>query len=306
MSQTTVPTLSETETAIGSASSLSAARNTIEKPTVTIRPAKRWQAIDFAELWAFRDLLSALAVRDVKLRYKQTALGVLWVVLQPLMGAGIFTFVFGVMAELPTGGLPPFLVSFAGMFAWTAFSQTLGKTSGCMVGNQSMIQKVYFPRLLLPISQVLSVLVDLAVSFVMIVILLAIYRINPGWAVLTFPFWVLAIFMLALGVGMWAGALMVQYRDVRYVLPVVTQFLLYGSPVGYALLAVNDKVPDWAIRLYLLNPLASLIEGCRWSLTGEGVLYPGYVIYAAALSVGTFVVGAYVFRGMERKFADVV
>lgn len=276
------------------------------RPTVVITPPKRWQAIDFGELWAFRDLLSALAIRDVKLRYKQTVLGALWVVLQPLMGAGIFTFVFGVMAQLPTEGLPPFLVSFAGMFAWTAFSQTLGKTSGCMVGNQNMIQKVYFPRLILPLAQVYSVLVDLAVSLVMVAVLLGIYQINPGWPILLLPVWMMALFMLALGIGMWTGALMVQYRDVRYVLPVVIQFAMYASPVGYMLVAVNEKVPAWAQTLYMLNPLASLIEGCRWSMLGTGSLHPGFTAYAIALSVVVFVVGAYVFRGMERKFADVI
>ena len=275
-------------------------------PTICIRPPKRWQAIDFKELWAFRDLGFAFAIRDVKLRYKQTVLGAAWVVLQPLMGAGIFTFVFAVLAELPTDGLPPFLVSFAGMFAWTAFSQTLGKTSGCMVGNQNMIQKVYFPRMLLPLAQVYSVLVDLAVSLVLVVALLLVYQINPGWPILFLPAWMMAIFMLALGVGMWTGALMVQYRDVRYVLPVVIQFAMYASPVGYMLVAVNERVPGWATQLYMLNPLASLIEGCRWSMLGVGQLHPGYLAYSLGLSVGVFVLGAYVFRGMERKFADVI
>lgn len=276
------------------------------EPDVRIRPPKRWQAIDFKEIWAFRDLLSAFAIRDIKLRYKQTVLGAAWVVLQPLMGAGIFTFVFGVMAQLPTDGLPAFLVSFAGMFAWTAFSQTLSKTSGCMVGNQNMVQKVYFPRLLLPIAQVYSVLVDLAVSLIMVAILLAIYRINPGWPILLLPMWMLSIFMLALGFGMWTGSLMVQYRDVRYVLPVIIQFAMYASPVGYMIVAVNEKVPGWAVQLYMLNPLASLIEGCRWSMLGTGHLHPGYLAYSLILSVSVFVLGAYVFRGMERKFADVI
>ena len=277
-----------------------------QRPTTVIRPPKRWQAIDFKELWAFRDLLIAFAVRDVKLRYKQTALGVLWVVLQPLMGAGIFTFVFGVLAELPTGGGPPFLVSFAGMFAWTALSQTLGKSSGCLVANQSMIQKVYFPRMILPLAEVYSVLVDLAVSLGMVVVLLATYRINPGWPILLLPVWLACLFMLALGVGMWSGALMVQYRDVRYVLPVVTQFLLYGSPVGYTLAAVSEKVPEWAQTIYLINPLASLIEATRWSIVGEGTLHIGWLAYSVVISVFWFIAGAYVFRGMERKFADVV
>lgn len=279
------------------------------RPTVVITPPKRWQAIDFGELWAFRDLLSALAIRDIKLRYKQTVLGAAWVVLQPLMGAGIFTFVFGTLADLPTeDGIPMFMVAFCGMFAWTAFSQTLSKVSGCMVGNQSMIQKVYFPRMILPLSQVCSVLVDLAVSLALVAVLLIIYQVNPGWPLLLLPVWVGALFMLALGFGMWTGALMVQYRDVRYVLPIMIQFLMYGSPVGYGLIAIyeSDRVPEWAVTLYMLNPLASLVEGTRWSMTGSGTIHAGFLTYSLILSVTCFVIGAYVFRGMERKFADVV
>lgn len=277
------------------------------RPTVVITPPKRWQAIDFAEIWAFRDLLTAFAIRDVKLRYKQTVLGAAWVVLQPLLGAGIFTFVFGVLADLPTeDGIPTFMIAFCGMFAWTAFSQTLSKTSGCMVGNQNMIQKVYFPRMILPLAQVYSVLVDLAVSVGLVIVLLLIYQVNPGWPVLLLPVWLAALFMLALGFGMWTGALMVQYRDVRYVLPILIQFLLYGSPVGYGIIAINERVPEWAVTFYMLNPLASLIEATRWSMTGSGTLHAGYLAYSLAVSAACFVVGAYVFRGMERKFADVV
>lgn len=276
------------------------------EPDIKIRPPKKWQAINFREIWQFRDLCMAFAIRDIKLRYKQTILGASWVVIQPLMGAGIFTFVFGVMAQLPTDGLPPFLVSFAGMFAWTAFSATLGKSAGCMVGNQSMLQKVYFPRLLLPIAQVYSTLVDLAISLAMAIVMLFIFQINPGWQFLLLPVWLISLFMLALGIGMWAGALSVQYRDVRYVLPVITQFLMYGSPVGYMLVAVNERVPDWAAQIYMFNPLASLIEACRWSMLGTGQLHPWFLAYSITLSVVCFVIGSYVFRGMERKFADVV
>ena len=276
------------------------------QPDIKIRPPKRFQAIDFKEIWNFRDLCLAFAIRDIKLRYKQTLLGASWVIIQPLMGAGIFTFVFGVMAQLPTDGLPPFLVSFAGMFAWSAFNNVLGKTSGCLVGNQGMIQKVYFPRLLLPIAQVYSTLVDLSVSLALAVVMLLIYGINPGWQILLLPVWVLALFMLALGIGMWAGALMVQYRDVRYVMPVLTQFLLYGSPVGYMLLAVNERVPEWVVTIYMFNPLASLIEATRWSMLGQGSIHPGFLAYSLVLSVVCFVIGSFVFRGMERKFADVV
>jgi lipopolysaccharide transport system permease protein len=284
------------------------------EPTIRIRPPKRWQPIDFAEIWAFRDLLWAFAIRDVKLRYKQTVMGVAWVVLQPLIGAAIFTFIFGVLANLETDGLPAFVVSFIGMLAWTAFSGTLGKVSGCLTGNQALVAKVYFPRLILPLAQVLSTLVDLAVSLLVAVVLLIIYREHlgdVGWRILTFPVWMTLLFMLAVGVGNWTGALMVSYRDVRYIQPVVIQFLMYASPVGYMLIAIqdHDRIPEWAVGLYLLNPLASLIEATRWSLLGqtENSYVPwGYVAYASGVAVLTFIIGAFVFRSMERKFADVI
>lgn len=271
-----------------------------------IRPPRRWQAIDFAEMWAYRNLLVAFALRDIKLRYKQTALGVLWVVLQPLLGAGIFTFIFGTLAEMPTGGVPQFLISFCGMFAWTAFSQTVSKSSECMVANAGMVSKVYFPRLILPIAQVPGVVVDLVVAMAMTVVLLLIYGVNPGWRVLTLPVWLALIFMLSLGVGNWAGALMVSYRDVRYVLPVAVQFLMWASPVGYTLAGIEQKVPAWATNLYMANPLASLVEACRWSMVGSGTLDPAFLVYSAVVSVAVFVFGAYVFKGMEKRFADVI
>ena len=273
------------------------------KAHVTLRPPSGWQAVNLPELWQARDLLLSLAARDVKLRYRQTALGILWVVLQPLIAAGIFTFVFGKVAKLPPpDGVPYLVFSFAGLLAWNAFSSTLTKSSACLVGNAQLVSKVYFPRLVLPLSTVVSVLLDFAVSLVVMALLMVIFRVPPHPSLLLLPVWLGLIVLLALGVGLYGAALMVSYRDVQYVLPVATQFLLYASPVGYALSAVPAR---WQ-TLFALNPLTGLLEGFRWSLLGVGHLHSGMTLYAALVSVTVFLAGATAFKAMERRFADVI
>ncbi len=273
-----------------------------EKPFLLITPSKGWAALNLRELWQFRDLLTTLAGRDVKLRYRQTALGAIWVILQPLMAAGIFSVVFGKVAKLPSDGLPYFLFAYAGLLGWNIFSSTLGKVSGCLVGNAHLVSKVFFPRLVLPLSTVFSTLVDFGVALAMLAVLMAVYHVVPGIGLLLLPVWVLLTLLLAMGIGLCASALMVTYRDVQYVLPVVTQFLLYGSPVAYALSAVPK---DWK-AIYLLNPLSVLLEGFRWSLLNRGALNMGSVAYAATMSILVFTGGAFAFKRMERKFADVI
>lgn len=274
-----------------------------QKPYLTIRPASGWAALDLRELFLFRDLLFVLAARDIRLRYRQTALGVLWVVLQPLIAALIFTFVFGSMAKMGSDGIPYFLFAFAGQVAWMAFSATLTKASGSLVQNAQLVSKVFFPRLILPLSTVFSTFVDFAVGLGLLAVFMVFYGVAPGWGILTLPVWLLLIVLLALGIGLMAGALMVAYRDVVYILPVALNFLLFASPVGWALSAVPERLRS----LYLtLNPVASLLEAFRWSLFGTGNVSWGFVAYAAALSVGLFMLGAVVFRMRERGFADVI
>ncbi|BDI28884.1 transport permease protein [Capsulimonas corticalis] len=244
----------------------------------------------------------ALASRDVKLRYRQTALGVAWVVLQPLIAAAIFAFVFGHVAKLKSAGAPYFAFAFAGMLAWTAFNNTLTKVSGSLVQNSHLVSKIFFPRLVLPISMLLSSVIDFAVSLVVMVILMVIYGIAPHLQILLTPVWFLLILLLSLGVGLIASALMVPYRDVQYIIPVATQFLLYASPVAYALASVPAR---WQ-SLYGLNPLVGLLEGFRWSLLGTAAPAWREVLYAAAFSLVMFVLGAYYFKHMERRFADVI
>lgn len=251
----------------------------------------------------FRDLLLSLAGRDLKVRYKQTALGVTWVILQPLIAAGIFAFVFGGVAKLEApGAVPYFLFSFVGLLAWNAFSGSLNRASGAMLGNEHLVSKVYFPRLILPISTLFAALIDFAVALGMLGVLLVLFWKLPTVSVLLMPLLLLLMLMLALGIGFAATALAVSYRDIGYIVPVALQFLLYASPVAYAL----QEVPEQYRAIYLLNPLAPLLEAFRWSVLGVGEVLWGYLAYAAAVSVLTFGLGAFVFKRMERKFADVI
>jgi len=273
------------------------------KPTLSIRPRQSWLPTNPRELWSFRELMVRFAARDVTLRYRQTVLGAVWVILVPLLGAGILSFVFGGVADLQgPPGIPYFVFTLAGMVAWTIFSQVTTRSSGVLVGNAGLVGKVYFPRLLLPFSTVLSTLVDAAVSLVVLIVLLVLSGIHPGPGALTFPIWFLLIVALALGIGLAAGALMVRFRDVQYILPVAMQFLLFASPVAYTL----DSVPESARTLYELNPLTGLFEGMRWALIGTTRPDTWVALYSAACAVVMLAIGMVVFTRMEREFADVI
>ena len=272
------------------------------KPYLVIKPTSGWQALDLREIWQYRDLLMTLAMRDVKLRYRQTALGVVWVILQPLLGAAIFAFVFGRVAKLPSDGVPYFLFAYAGLLGWNAFSSTLTKASAVLVGSAHLVSKVYFPRIVLPQSTVFSTLIDFGVAFVLMVGLMVINHVVPTAALLLLPVWFLLIMMLAVALGLFASALTVTYRDVQYVMPVFVQMLLYASPVAYAVSVVPKEVRGY----YFLNPVAGLLEAFRWSLLGRGHLNLGYVAYSAVVAITLLVAGAYSFKKMERRFADII
>jgi lipopolysaccharide transport system permease protein len=267
-----------------------------------IRPPGRWSSLDLRELWRFRDLLWVLAGRDVKLRYRQTALGVGWVLLQPLMAAGIFSLVFGVIANLPSEGVPYFIFAYAGLLGWNAFASTLLKSSASMLGNSQLISKVYFPRLVLPLSTVHSSLLDFAIGFALLCVLLLVYGLFPSWPILLLPVWLALMLATAIGLGLMAGALMISYRDVQHILPVVVPFLLYVSPVGYAV----SRVPAKLRLLYLINPLGGLLEAFRWSILGVGQLSAGRLAYSTAAAAAVLLGGVVVFKRMEQRFADVI
>ena len=269
---------------------------------LTIKPRSRWVPVNLRELWQFRDLLRSFAARDITLRYRQTALGVTWAVLQPLIAAAIFAFVFGRVAKLPSDGVPYLVFAFAGLLAWTAFSSTVTKGSASLVGNVGMVSKVFFPRMLLPLSVLGSTLLDFAVSAVVLAVLMIVYGIVPTVAIVLLPIWLLLVLMLATGLGFIAAALAVPYRDVQYVLPVLLQFLLYASPVAYSLSAVPARLRP----IMEINPLTGLLEAFRWSLLGVGRLPILAVTWSAIAATLVLLFGAFLFTAMERDFADVI
>jgi homopolymeric O-antigen transport system permease protein len=281
---------------------MEAALHQYRKPYRTIRPRSGWQALNLRDLWQARELLLTLATRDVKLRYRQTLLGVLWVVIQPVLAASIFSLVFGRIANLPSHGIPYFIFAYAGILAWNAYQTTLIRVSGCIVQNNHVIVKISFPRLVLPISTVLSVMIDFGVALLVLVVLMLVNDIRPGLGILLLPVWLFLILLFSLGVGLAAATLMVIYRDVQYVIPVLIQLWLYASPVAYAAAAVPVRLRT----LYFLNPLTALLEAFRWSLLGRGEIRWQYIVYSAFASFIAFICGALIFRRLEPRFADVI
>ncbi|MGH1561899.1 ABC transporter permease [Mumia sp. DW29H23] len=269
---------------------------------IVITPPGRWRLPPVRELWEAREVLTRFGARDVTLRYRQTGLGVAWVILQPLLGAGVFAIVFGGVAGLPSDGVPYFVMSFAGMLAWTAFNGVVGRASGSLVANQALVSKVYFPRILVPLSSVYSVLVDFVVGLAFFGVLMVVYGITPGWPLLLLPVWLLLLLMMASGIGLVASALMVKYRDVAYVLPVILQTLLYASPVAYTLAAVPEKWQVW----FNLNPLTWILQEFRWSLLGNDAPDLWQIVASVVAAVVIFVGGALIFEQWERGFADVI
>lgn len=248
------------------------------------------------------DLIRVLAGRDIKLRYRQTVIGVLWVVIQPLLSAGVLSFVFGRVARLPTDGESAFLIAFAGMLAWNSFSQTVNRTTGSLLSNSALVSKVFFPRLILPVAAVASVVVDVAVSFAMLVVILGIDGRLPDAAVLLTPVWLLLLLLLGQGLGTLFASMSVRYRDLAQISPVLLQLLLYASPVAYSIAAVPDRYLD----LYYLNPLSSLIGALRWSVLGSPFPPTGRLAVSAAAALVISVVGSITLEKRERGFADVI
>ncbi len=274
-------------------------------PYLSIRASAGFAPLNLREIWRFRDLLLTLALRDIKLRYKQTALGIAWVILQPLIAAGIFTFVFSSVAKLPSDGVPYMLFAFAGLLGWNLFSGIVTRISVCLTGNSQLISKVFFPRLVLPLSVVPSFLLDFVIALAMLAVLILprLSSVALGLPLLTFPLWIGLLILLAVGSGLYFAALNVSYRDVQYVIPVAMQMLLYASPIPYAVSAVPERLRIY----YYINPLASIIEGLRWSLLGKTSV-PNWwaVAYSVAVCIIVFFAGAFIFKRMERKFADVI
>ena len=277
------------------------------KPLILVRPPQGLAALNLQELTQYWELVRTFAQREIMLRYRQTALGVIWVVLQPLLTAGIASFVFGKVAGFSQDDPAFFLRAFSGQIAWTIFGLSIFKISTCLVGNSAMLSKVFFPRLTLPIASTLAAQIDTLVAFAAFVLLMPFFGVAPTLATLTLPLWFAALATMALGIGMMMAALMVSYRDVQFILPVWLNSLMVFSPVQWPLAKMAGKLGALGTLYFLVNPAAILIEGFRWSLMGGGLgIAPWQVAYATVMSVVILLLGLLIFRMQERRFADVI
>lgn len=271
-------------------------------PILTVEATSGWSAINLRELWQYRDLLFFLAWRDITVRYKQTVLGAVWVILQPLLTMFIFTFIFGRLANVPSEGVPYPVFFFSAFLPWQYFASTLTSAANSLVNNTNLISKVYFPRLLIPLSGLFPTLVDLAISFVVLLGLLFFYGIHLTWNALWLPGFLLLLIMTVLGVGLWLSALNIHYRDIRYIVPFMTQFGMFVSPVVYP----SSVVPARWQSIYAMNPMVGVIEGFRWALLGKEVLPGRIILISAAVSTALLIGGIFYFRRAERNFADII
>ena len=256
------------------------------------------------DLWRYRELFFVLAWRDVSVRYKQTIIGVAWAIIRPFLTMIVFTVVFGRLAKLPSDGNAPYaLMVFAALLPWSLFSASMSEASNSLIGSANLISKVYFPRLIIPVATIVTAFIDFLISFVILLGMMVYYQFAPGWNILFLPFFILLALLASLGPGLWMTALNVKYRDFRYVIPFVTQFGLYISPVGFS----SNIIPERWRLLYSLNPMVGVIDGFRWCiLGGESPIYwPGFGLSLAIVAFFLWL-GVSQFRKMEKTFADVI
>ena len=274
----------------------------IELPTFFIRPQTGWTAAGLKELWEYRELLYFLTWRDIKVRYKQTVLGAAWAIIQPFFMMVVFSLFFGYLAKVPSDGIPYPIFAYCALLPWQLFAHALTESSNSLVANERLITKVYFPRLVVPISAVLGGLLDFAIAFVILLLMMAYYGVRPTWAIVTLPAFLLLAMLTALGVGLWLSALNVKYRDVRYTITFLIQFWLFATPVAYS----ASIVPARWRALYGLNPMAGVVEGFRWALLGKSTGPGALLAVSVAVVILILIGGLYYFRRMEAEFADVV
>lgn len=273
-----------------------------QNPIIYLRPSKGWLSIDFKELWRYRELIFFLTWRDIKVRYKQAVLGITWAILQPLLTTLIFTVIFGILLKTPSQDLPYPLFTMTALLPWQLFSTALQRSSVSLVGNANLITKIYFPRLAIPLSSVFAALVDFAVSFVVLLLVMAYYQYWPGWTILWLIPIVLLALLTALAVGLWLSALNVQYRDIQHMVPFLIQVWMYASPIVYPIETIPDGIWRW---LYGLNPMVGVIQGFRWALLGGNP--PDITMLISIIVVLVLLIsGLYYFRRMEKTFADIV
>jgi lipopolysaccharide transport system permease protein len=265
-----------------------------------IRPSHGWVSLHLRELLDYRELLYFLTWRDIKVRYKQTALGVLWAILQPLLTMIVFSLFFGRLAKIPSDGIPYPIFAFAALVPWTFFAAGLGQSSSSLVGSANLLKKVYFPRLAIPIASVLGGLVDFVIGFVVLIVMMFYYGMVPTGNIVFLPAFVLLALVISLGVGFWLSALNVEYRDVRFIVPFITQFWMFATPIAYS----STLLPEPWRTIFGLNPMVGVVEGFRWALLGTRSELGPIALVSAAMAVLILISGAYYFRRMERTFAD--
>ncbi|HET9915369.1 MAG TPA: ABC transporter permease [Anaerolineales bacterium] len=274
-----------------------------EPTTIYIKPSRGLAALNLRDLWIYRELVFFMVWRDVKVKYKQTLLGMAWAVIQPVMTMLVFTFVFGGIAKVATDGIPYPIFSFAALLPWGLFEVALNQGSRSLVAHNNMVTKIYFPRLILPIASVFAGMVDFVIAFVILIVLMVYYRMPPAYELLwTLPFFILLAIVTALGVALWLSAINVKYRDVNQALPFLTRFWLFITPIAYSSDIISEK---WQV-LYSLNPMAGVVNGFRWALLGTGNGPDIGLWVSVTISILIFISGLFYFRSMEKTFADTI
>jgi lipopolysaccharide transport system permease protein len=267
-----------------------------------IKPSTGWASVKFQDLWQYRELLYFLIWRDIKVRYKQTVIGAAWAIIQPVLTMVVFSIFFGRLAKIPSDGIPYPIFSYAALIPWTFFANGLSQSANSLVNNTNLIKKVYFPRLVIPLSSVLSGIVDFGLAFTVLIGMMLYFNIYPTLNIVWLPLLVLLAMITSLGVGFWLSAMNVQFRDVRYAVPFLTQFWLFATPIAFPSSLLSEP---WR-TLFSINPMVGVVEGFRWALLGTNTA-PGSIILVSSLAaVLTFISGAFYFRRMEKSFADVV
>jgi len=273
-----------------------------EASTLRIAPSTGWVPLKLSELWEYRELLYFLVWRDIKVRYKQTALGATWAIIQPFLTMVVFSLFFGHLAKMPSDGIPYPIFSFAALVPWSFFANGLSQSSNSLVGSSNLITKVYFPRLIIPLASSFSGVVDFLIAFAVLIAMMLYYGLLPTLNVLWLPLFLLLAMVTSLGVGLWLSALNVEYRDVRFIVPFITQFWLFVTPIAYP----SSLLPEPWHTLYGLNPMVGVVEGFRWALLGTKTAPGAIIAVSSAAAMVILITGAFYFRRMEKTFADIV
>ena len=271
-------------------------------PVFTVKPSRGWISLQLGELWKYRELIYFMTWRDIKVRYKQTVLGAAWAIIQPFFTMVVFSLFFGKLAKVPSDGIPYPIFAYAALVPWTFFANGLNQSSNSLVGNANLIKKVYFPRLVVPFSSVISGLVDFVLAFIVLVGMMLVYGIFPTINIVWLPLLLLLTLVSGLGVGLWLSALNVQFRDVRYTVPFLIQFWLFATPIAYPSSLLSEP---WR-TLYGINPMVGVVEGFRWALLGTPTAPGPMCMVSSLVALALLVGGAFYFRRMEKTFADVI